>query len=63
MTDGHRFSDRTSQRDDDAEHAPASQLRYVTRIIAKLRAALKSRVPLGYEDETGFHTGAIPSEE
>jgi hypothetical protein len=35
----------------------------VTGIIAKLRAALKSRIPLGYEDETGFHKGAIPSEE
>jgi hypothetical protein len=25
------------------------------RIIATLRAAIKARVPVGYEDETGFH--------
>jgi hypothetical protein len=25
------------------------------RIIAKLRAAIEARVPVGYEDETGFH--------
>jgi hypothetical protein len=26
-------------------------------IIARLRAAMKIQVPLGYQDETGFHTG------
>jgi hypothetical protein len=26
--------------------------------IAKLRAATASHVPVGYEDETGFHYGA-----
>jgi hypothetical protein len=25
------------------------------RIIAKLRAAIEARAPVGYEDETGFH--------
>jgi hypothetical protein len=28
------------------------------QIIKKLRATLESRVPVGYEDETGFHYGA-----
>jgi hypothetical protein len=28
------------------------------RIIAILRATLKARVPVGYEDEAGFHYGA-----
>jgi hypothetical protein len=28
------------------------------KFIAKLRAATKSHVPAGYEDETGFHYGA-----
>jgi hypothetical protein len=28
------------------------------RIIAILRASIKSRVPVGYEDESGFHYGA-----
>jgi hypothetical protein len=27
------------------------------RIIAVLRATMKSQVPVGYEDETGFHYG------
>jgi len=31
--------------------------RFPVRIIAKLGAALASRVPVGYEDETGFHYG------
>ena len=28
------------------------------RIVTKLRATLEARVPVGYEDETGFHYGA-----
>lgn len=28
------------------------------RMIAKLRSAVKSRVPFGYEDAAGFHYGA-----
>jgi hypothetical protein len=28
------------------------------RIIAILRASIKSQVPVGYEDESGFHYGA-----
>jgi hypothetical protein len=30
-------------------------VRFPVRIIAKLRAAIETRVPVGYEDETGFH--------
>jgi hypothetical protein len=30
-------------------------VRFPVRIMAKLRAAIESRVPVGYEDETGFH--------
>jgi hypothetical protein len=26
-------------------------------IVAKLRAVLNNRIPLGYQDETGFHFG------
>jgi hypothetical protein len=29
-------------------------------IIAKLWASIKARIPLGYEDETGFHYGIEP---
>jgi hypothetical protein len=28
---------------------------FPVRIIAKLRAAIEAWVPVGYEDETGFH--------
>ena len=28
------------------------------RIIMKLRASIEARVPVGYEDENGFHYGA-----
>jgi len=32
--------------------------RVLVRLVAKLSGAMKSRVPLGYEDEGGFHYGA-----
>ena len=32
-------------------------------IITKLRAVIKNRVPLGYQDETGFHFGTQPPHE
>jgi hypothetical protein len=31
------------------------EVRFPVRIITKLRAAIETRVPVGYEDETGFH--------
>jgi hypothetical protein len=31
------------------------EVRFPVRIIAKLRAAIEARVPVGYADETGFH--------
>ena len=30
----------------------------LVRLVAKLSRVMKSRVPLGYEDEGGFHYGA-----
>jgi hypothetical protein len=32
-------------------------------LLAKLRAAVDKRVPLGYEDENGFHYGPEPVRE
>ena len=26
-------------------------------VVAKLRNAIKMNIPIGYQDETGFHTG------
>jgi hypothetical protein len=34
------------------------EVRFTVRIIAKLRAAIEARMPVGYENETGFHCGA-----
>ena len=34
------------------------EVRFPVRIIAKLRAAIEARAPVGYEDESGFHYGA-----
>jgi hypothetical protein len=31
------------------------EISFPVRIIAKFRAAIETRVPVGYEDETGFH--------
>jgi hypothetical protein len=32
-------------------------------IIAKVRAAIEAQAPMGYQDETGFHTGIKPRGE
>jgi hypothetical protein len=29
-------------------------------MVAKIRAAIESLAPIGYQDETGFHTGVKP---
>jgi hypothetical protein len=33
----------------------------LNRFVSQVRANIKKRAPLGYEDETGFHFGARPS--
>jgi len=33
---------------------------FSVRIISKWRGAIASRVPVGYENETGFHYGSDP---
>ncbi len=30
-------------------------------MLAKIRDAFKFEIPVGYQDETGFHTGVKPS--
>ena len=34
----------------------------LSRITAKLRAATRDHVPVGYQDETGFHFGIRPEQ-
>jgi len=33
------------------------EVRFPVRIMTKLYNAIESRIPVGYEDETGFHYG------
>jgi hypothetical protein len=33
------------------------------RIVAKLWKAIRIEIPIGYQDETGFHTGVKPAEK
>jgi hypothetical protein len=40
--------------------SPGSMFRL---IIAKVRNAVKFEIPIGYQDETGFHTGVKPAEK
>jgi hypothetical protein len=32
----------------------------ISAFAAKAHAAIEAQVPIGYEDETGFHTGVKP---
>ena len=38
-------------------------LNFFETIITKVRAAIEAQVPMGYQDETGFHTGIKPRGE
>ena len=44
----------------DAAVVPVAQPGYLTRIVATWHAAINFLVPIGYEDETGFHYGEMP---
>jgi hypothetical protein len=35
----------------------------VVSVIAKLRALIDNHVPLGYQDEAGFHFGVKPASD
>jgi hypothetical protein len=41
--------------------APAARPRSWTRLAVTWRAAINFFVPIGYEDETGFHYGQKPA--
>jgi len=36
---------------------------HLNEITAKLRKAIRIEVPIGYQDETGFHMGVAPAEK
>jgi phage protein D len=35
----------------------------LSEIVAKLRKAIRIEIPIGYQDETGFHMGVKPAEK
>jgi hypothetical protein len=37
------------------------EARFPVRIVARLIDAIESRIPVGYEDQTGFHYGVKAS--
>ena len=69
MADENQSSDRNVQRDEslscggDPGHVESGEIGYRDGIIAMLLAAIRSHVPLGYEDETGFHVGVMSPEK
>jgi hypothetical protein len=63
MSDGYQFQDGKVRPDGDTGHGQAEECGSLAGIIAKFRAAIRSRVPLGYEDETGFHVGIMSPEK
>jgi hypothetical protein len=36
---------------------------YFHEIAEKLKRAIKSEIPIGYQDEVGFHLGVKPAEQ
>jgi hypothetical protein len=44
-------------------HVQSGEIGHWDGIIAKFLATIRSRVPLGYEDKTGFHVGIMSPEE
>ena len=38
------------------------EVRFPVRIMQQLQAAIETRVPVGYEDETGFHSSLKASD-
>jgi hypothetical protein len=35
----------------------------VSGVVTKLRKAIRIEIPIGYQDETGFHMGVKPAEK
>jgi hypothetical protein len=69
MTDGYQSADGDVQEneptssDDKSGYVKPGNISYWNGIIAKFLTTLRSHVPLGYEDETGFHTGIMSPEK
>jgi hypothetical protein len=56
MAGGSQVSEAGIERNEPSR-AEILHTAFLSRILAKLGTAFLERVPLGYEDETGFHLG------
>jgi hypothetical protein len=69
MTDDYPSSDGNDQRDEPSSfdgnrgQVESGKIEPRNGIITRLLAAIRSHVPLGYEDETGFHVGITSPEK
>ncbi len=69
MADGYHSSDQDVQEngppssDGEPGHFESAENRHWSGILSKFLIIIRSRVPLGYEDETGFHTGIMSPEK
>jgi hypothetical protein len=68
MTDDYQSPDRDVQRDEslscgDTGRVESGEIERWNGIFAKFLAVIRSCVPLGYEDETGFHVGVMSPEK
>ena len=61
MTIGSQQPDRGVQRAEPSSSRRDCAGICLAWIIARLCAAIMGRVPVGYEDETGFHFGMEPA--
>ncbi len=69
MTDGYQSSDEDVQEyeptssDGKSGQVASGEIGRWNGILSKLLTTIRSHVPLGYEDETGFHTGIVSPEK
>lgn len=62
-SDGDVQEDAPTSGDGEPGHIKSEQISHCNGIISKLLTTIRSHVPLGYEDETGFHTGIMSPEK
>lgn len=69
MANGYQSSDGDVQEDGPTSgdgkpgHPVSGEISRWNGIISKFLTTIRSHVPLGYEDETGFHTGIMSPEK
>ena len=58
MTTGNQQTGEGNMREDPTSSHGRMAGAYLFGMISRLQAAIMDRMPLGYEDEVGFHVGA-----